>query len=59
VLLLSALVEFVMLMRVSMIWSENKFWYMNNQGGWLFLITTYQVIACIIPMFCFMVIVVG
>jgi hypothetical protein len=32
---------------------------MDNQGGWIFLITTYQVAACIIPMICFMVIVVG
>jgi len=58
VLTLAVIIQIVMILRVTMIWTQNVFWYMKNQAGWLFFITLYQVLANICPLFVFIVVVI-
>ena len=54
--ILTVLMEVVLCLRLGMIWSQNTFWYMQNQWGWLLILITYQVAANILPIMGFIVV---
>lgn len=58
VLTLAVMIQLVMILRVTMIWTQNVFWYMRNQVGWLFFTILYQLLANICPLFVFIVVVI-
>lgn len=43
-----------MVLRLVMIWSQNAFWYMPDQTGWLVFVIVYQVTAGLVPIAVFM-----
>ncbi len=55
---MNILMEFVLILRVVMIWTQNYFWYMPNQFGWLCFFDSYQVLANVIPLLVFLYVVV-
>lgn len=40
-ILLSTVMEIALCLRLFMIWSQNTFWYMPSQSGWLFFTVSY------------------
>lgn len=54
VIKLSVLVVIVLVLRVTMIWSQNVFWYSQEPNNWLYFMVAYQVSANILPLCAFM-----
>jgi hypothetical protein len=54
VIKLSVLVVIVLVLRVTMIWSQNVFWYSQQPNNWLYFMVAYQVSANILPLSAFM-----
>ena len=46
---MNILMQLVMVLRLVMIWSQNTFWYMPNQTGWLTFVVVYQLLAALVP----------
>jgi len=57
VILVSVLFGTVLALRMIMIWSQNAFWYSNNQTLWLCFVFFYQLTANILPLVGFLVVV--
>lgn len=46
---MNGLIQLVMILRVIMIWTQNYFWYMPDQTGWLSFVVVYQLLANFVP----------
>jgi hypothetical protein len=46
---MNIIMQLVMVLRLAMIWSQNYFWYMQDQTGWLAFVVVYQLFAAIVP----------
>ena len=57
VLAISVLMEVVLCLRLVMIWSQNYFWYSQDQALWLIFVLAYQLSANILPLGGFLVVV--
>ena len=51
---MNILMQLVMVLRLIMIWSQNAFWYMKDQTGWLAFVVVYQLLAGLVPIAVFM-----
>ena len=51
---MNILMQLVMVLRLIMIWSQNAFWYMEDQTGWLAFVVVYQLLAGLVPIAVFM-----
>lgn len=49
--------EIVLCLRLVMIWSQNYFWYSEDQAWWLTFVLAYQLTANILPLCGFLVVV--
>jgi hypothetical protein len=49
--------EVVLCLRLVMIWSQNYFWYSEDQAWWLTFVLAYQLTANILPLCGFLVVV--
>ena len=60
VILQSILIEFIMLLKVALIWSANYFWYAaGNPDAWLNFIVTFEVTSEIVPFSIFIYVLIG
>ena len=46
---MNVIMQLVMVLRLVMIWTQNYFWYMPDQTGWLAFVVVYQFFANIVP----------
>jgi hypothetical protein len=51
---MNILMQLVMVLRLVMIWTQNYFWYMPDQTGWLSFVVVYQLLAALVPIVVFL-----